>query len=79
MTCWTPGHSSTLSCTAQPLPGKSLHRPRRAPVQLTLNLSHDPDTCIWQRFDEDQRAAVLETLAGLIAKAAQYSEETDDE
>ncbi len=48
-------------------------------MQLTLNLSHDPDTCVWQRLDEDQRAAVLETLAGLIAKAAQYSEETDDE
>ena len=63
-----------LFCVVSPLPGRNPHRPtqRRAIVQLSLKLleSAVAEASVWEALDQDQRAAVIEILARLVAKAA---------
>jgi predicted Fe-S protein YdhL (DUF1289 family) len=39
--------------------------------QLKLNFTNlpSPERCLWERFEEEQRRAVVETLARLLHKA----------
>lgn len=64
-----------LFCVVSPLPGRSRHQlaqRRRAIVQLSLSLLElaVPEARVWEALTPDQRAAVIELLGRLVAKAA---------
>jgi hypothetical protein len=64
-----------LFCVVSPLPGRPRHQlaqRRRAIVQLSLPLLETavPETHVWEALTPDQRAAVIELLGRLFAKAA---------
>jgi len=50
--------------------------------QLNLNFNDIPipETCLWERFDEEQKRVVIETLARLLVKTTRdkHQEQTDD-
>jgi hypothetical protein len=64
-----------LFCVVSPVPGKSRHRlaqRRKAIVQLSLTLLDlaVPEARVWEALTPEQRAAVIEILGRLVAKAA---------
>ena len=64
-----------LFCVVSPLPGRPRHQlaQRRRPiVQLSLTLLEIavPEARVWGALTPDQRAAVIEILGRLFAKAA---------
>ena len=64
-----------LFCVVSPVPGRSRHQlaqRRRAIVQLSLTLLEItvPEARVWEALTPDQRAAVIELLGRLFAKAA---------
>jgi hypothetical protein len=65
-----------LFCVVSPLPGRPRHQlaqRRRAIVQLSLPLLETaavPEPHVWEALTPDQRAAVIELLGRLFAKAA---------
>jgi hypothetical protein len=64
-----------LFCVVSPVPGRSrrqLAQRRRAIVQLSLTLLElaVPEARVWTALTPDQRAAVIEILGRLFAKAA---------
>jgi hypothetical protein len=64
-----------LFCVVSPVPGRSRHslaQRREAIVQLSLTLLElaVPETRVWEALTPDQRAAVIERLGRLVAKAA---------
>jgi hypothetical protein len=64
-----------LFCVVSPVPGRSRHQlaqRRRAIVQLSLMLLEIavPEARVWEALTPDQRAAVIEILGRLFAKAA---------
>ena len=50
--------------------------------QLHLNFLEIPvpETCLWEQFDDEQKRAVIETLARLLVQATrnQHQEQTND-
>jgi hypothetical protein len=64
-----------LFCVASPVPGRSRHplaQRRKAIVQLSLTLLElaVPETRVWEALTPEQRAAAIEILGRLVAKAA---------
>jgi hypothetical protein len=64
-----------LFCVVSPLPGRPRHQlaqRRKAIVQLSLTLLElaVPEARVWETLTPDQRAAVIELLGRLFAKAA---------
>ena len=64
-----------LFCVVSPLPGRPrrpLAQRRKAIVQLSLTLLElaVPEARVWEALTPDQRAAVIELLGRLFAKAA---------
>ena len=64
-----------LFCVVSPVPGRPRHhlaQRRRAIVQLSLTLLDPavPEARVWEALAPDQRAAVIEILGRLVAKAA---------
>ena len=63
-----------LFCVVSPLRVRSHHRltQRRAIVQMRLTFLDPPlpEASVWDALDDDHRAAVIEALARLVAKAA---------
>ena len=51
--------------------------------QLNLNFTDLPilETCLWDRFDEEQKRAIVETLARLLVRKPprpKHQEQTND-
>jgi hypothetical protein len=48
--------------------------------QLTLNFSDIPipEMCLWEQFDDEQKQILIETLARLLLKAAQGTEQREE-
>jgi hypothetical protein len=73
--------SSMLSCDVTSPRQLDLVQ-RRAMPQLKLNFTNLPivERCLWDRLDEEQKRAIVETLARLLQKATatQNQERTND-
>jgi hypothetical protein len=64
-----------LFCVVSPVPGRSRHplaQRRKAIVQLSLMLLEPavPQARVWEALTPEQRAAAIEILGRLVAKAA---------
>jgi len=72
-----------LFCVASPIPGRPRHhlaQRRRAIVQLSLTLLElaVPEARVWEALTPEQRAAVIEILGRLVAKAALDAPSADE-